>query len=85
MAQLFQFCTQLRKKEDHSHFRRCSTGRTSVAFKRINDRAADLITTHGGNVILTRHCTVTKTMRCDDKGVDAPGKPIQGVLLSDKQ
>jgi hypothetical protein len=61
---------------------------TSMASKRINDRTVDLITTRDGKAVSTNHVTVSangKTMRGDEKGVDAQGKPIQGFAVWDKQ
>jgi hypothetical protein len=60
----------------------------SVALKRISGRTVDFITTRDGKVVLTRRVTVSangKTMRTDEKGVDAQGKPVQALYLSDKQ
>jgi hypothetical protein len=59
---------------------------TSDAWKKINDSTGDFITTQTGKVILTQHCAVKgTTLRCDQKGIDGQGKPVQGVLLYDKQ
>jgi hypothetical protein len=60
----------------------------SVAMKKINDRALDLISTLYGKAIQTDHFTVSgdgKTMRNDIKGINALGKPFQGLELWDKQ
>jgi hypothetical protein len=59
-----------------------------ASIKTINDRTVDFIITRGGKVVETRHRTVSadgKTMRVDIEGVDAQGKPVQGLELFDKQ
>jgi hypothetical protein len=56
--------------------------------KRVSDRALDLISTFYGKAIQTGHFTVSgdgKTMRNDIKGINALGKPVQGLELWDKQ
>jgi hypothetical protein len=56
--------------------------------KRINNRMLDLTTTRDGRVVSTEHCTVStngKTTRCDIRAVDAQGKRVRLLLLSDKQ
>jgi hypothetical protein len=61
---------------------------TSLVMKRISDSAFDLITTRDGKVVSTNHVTLSadgKTMRGDIKGIDAQGKPVQGLELWDKQ
>jgi hypothetical protein len=61
---------------------------TSLAMKKINDSTFDLITTRGGKVVFTTHIIVSangKTMQGADKGVDEQGKPVQGLMLWDKQ
>ena len=60
----------------------------TVAMKRINDRALDLISTLYGKAIQTDRFTMSgdgKTMRNDIKGIDVRGRPVQGLELWDKQ
>jgi len=60
----------------------------SVVTKRINDRTVDFITTRDGKEVSTNHVTVSpdgKTMRLSVKGMDAQGKPVQSVLVFERQ
>ena len=60
----------------------------SVAMRKINDRALDLISTLYGKAIQTDHFKLSgdgKTMRNDIKGIDVQGRPVQGLELWDKQ
>ena len=61
---------------------------TSGAMKKINDSTMDLTYTRDAKVILTQHVTVIgngKGLRVSITGVDAQGKPVQGMELWDNQ
>jgi hypothetical protein len=61
---------------------------TAIIMKVINDSVVDTITTRDGKAISTSHFTLSangKTMRVETKGVDAQGKPVQGLGVYDKQ
>jgi len=60
----------------------------SVATTRIDERTVDFITTRDGKTVSTNHVTVSgngETMRLDVKGVDPQGKPVQSLIVFDKQ
>ena len=60
----------------------------SSGTKRIDDRTVDFITTRDGKEVSTNHVTVSadsKTMRFSVKGVDAQGKPVQGLAVFDRK
>jgi hypothetical protein len=61
---------------------------TSVAMKRINDNTIEIVTTRDKKVVASNRITVEangKTMRDEENGVDAQGKAIQALYVSDKQ
>lgn len=59
-----------------------------VSAKRVNDKARDTTYTKDGNELVTEHAVVStdgKTMTITVKGVDSNGKPVEQVLVFDKE
>jgi protocatechuate 3,4-dioxygenase beta subunit len=59
-----------------------------VSTKRVNDRTRDTTFTKDGNQLVAQHMVVAtdgKTMTVTVKGVDPDGKPVEGVLVFDKE
>jgi hypothetical protein len=59
-----------------------------MVVNRTNDSTLEFIRRRDGKVVATNHVTVSadgKTMLVDEKGVDAQGKPVQGLYVLDKQ
>jgi len=59
-----------------------------VSTKRVNDKTRDTTFTKDGNQLVAQHMVVSsdgKTMTVTVKGVGPDGKPVEGVLVFDKE